>query len=242
MHIDTLTVQRENELLRQQLLQITETMTTSHQQISYLDSKHQRRESRLLEKLENLEQMSNDMDIPPISTMENVTIFKRLETPPRPRSKSKGKSKGNGRSVSSRCNKRNTNPTISKTVRTMKRSNSYHEKRDGSARKVSAKKVITRSRSVRHSKSRTPKVQKVGSQGTEGMKGRLRRKSTTSATRANTVESEMVKKCNVERASSVSQSFEGSQGRKKRKSLSAIRKPSASIRRLSVYSNTNMAS
>jgi len=223
-------LRQENEWLRQQMLVITGTMADSQRQMTVLEQKHQRREERLIEKLEDLDNVdAMDQD----NAVENVTIFKKLESPPK-RAGRAGirRGRGRGHSVSTRTRKRT--PTAQRregrmgSVKRLKRM----ETADGGSDELEnkgprPKAVVSRSRSVRHSKRRETRT-RTDSHKRE----RSRRRS---APRCNVMASTKEDVQNGEESTFTTSTQE-------RKGLSAIRRPSASVRRLSMHSGSRPAS
>ena len=183
-------------------------------------------------------------------SVENVTIFKELDSPPQKRQR-------RGRSVSSRSRKKlvhkstpNRSVSRSRTSRTSRKMGK--SKREETAEESNSscpkpKPVVTRSRTVRHSKLRTARARTEGlgkGQNSQNGNGRLRRKSEP---RFNAVEPAKAEIQNAEENTSslsintmnTSSISVQSTAPTQRKSLSAIRKPSASVRRMSMYSNPN---
>ena len=156
---------KENEYLRKQLLDLTSTISTSHQNLKYLENKENISRKNFIKELEKIENAENDDD--EFHKMGNVTIFK-LETDEKAKSvklsKKTKKLRISNRSSNLNQNRskkknedNNKNDNGSKKKKLNLTQNRSRKKNENTNKKGSKKKkslTITRSRSHRYSRTK----------------------------------------------------------------------------------------
>eukprot|EP00483_Globobulimina_turgida_P001818 UN01820 len=153
-------LKKENEWLRNQLLSVSNTMSTSSQQIKYLNNKHENKQNKFIKSLAKIENMQTDDNVLKI---EGVTIFQH-------NIKKTAKTPINSNRMMRKSNRMRTNKKTPNTIQQQSKSTkAYHripkqsdDKIDNSEKQNKPKRIVSRARSFRHSKLRTitPKAKK----------------------------------------------------------------------------------
>eukprot|EP01084_Bolivina_argentea_P036545 67594_1 len=213
IHFENNELKKENEWLRTQLLSLSNTMTNTSQQIKHLNDAHENNEKQFMEKLQQFESMQDNYD-----QIGCVTIFED----------------GNARK------KRRISNKLSKNIRNKNTNQQQIRRRNCSnkSEKQIIKPIVSRSRSFRHSKIKPLRSKTPNTRRRQSVCNIRMNKSNANNNNSN---SKSIAKRPINNRPGFNRDRPSSIPLQKRKITTSIRRPRASIRRLSCTNASNQS-